>query len=265
MEINIEGKVAIVTGAAQGIGRMIAATLAAEGAIPVLLDVHAADLSACAHELPDGALHYALDVRDATAMQEVAADVERRLGRIDVLVNNAGVGGEGLVDEMTEAEWDRCFDVNVKGVFNTCRAVVPVMKRQRAGRIINAASFAAIIPMIGSAAYAASKSAVAQYSRALAGELGPWEITVNAYAPGMIPTELNGFTQRPPEEQEMLLDMLTLRRWGRAEEIAQLIVFLASDMASYITGTLIDISGGKLATQLPQKAHHSAGLRARDG
>jgi 3-oxoacyl-[acyl-carrier protein] reductase len=121
--------------------------------------------------------------------------------------------------------------------------------------ILNAASFAAIIPCIGSAAYAASKAGVYQFTRVLAGELGPWDITVNAYAPGMIPTTLNHFDELPQDKQDLLLDTLTLRRWGKKEDIAQLICFLASDSASYITGTMIDISGGKLATQVPKMAY----------
>src|SRR5262249_34522209 len=133
-----------------------------------------------------------------------------------------------------------------------CRAVIPVMKRQRSGRIINAASFAAIVPIVGSAAYAASKAGVHYFTRALAGELGPWNITANCYAPGMIPTEINHFTDAPPARQRDLLDALTLRRWGEARDVANLVCFLASDLAGYITGTMVDVSGGKLATQIPR-------------
>ena len=132
------------------------------------------------------------------------------------------------------------------------------MKRQRAGRIVNAASFAAIVPSLGSAAYAASKAAVVQLTRTLAGELGPWNITVNSYAPGMIPSGINTFASMSPPEQERLLDTLTLRRWGEAGEVADLVCFLASDAARYITGTLIDVSGGKLATQFPRAAYEAA-------
>jgi 3-oxoacyl-[acyl-carrier protein] reductase len=134
-----------------------------------------------------------------------------------------------------------------------------VMKGQKSGRILNAASFAAIVPVIGSAAYAASKAGVHYFTRVLAGELGPWDITVNCYSPGMIPTEINHFTEQPEERQDMLLDTLTLRRWGSAEDVANLICFLASDQAGYITGTMIDCSGGKLATQIPRLAYDRAG------
>jgi 3-oxoacyl-[acyl-carrier protein] reductase len=134
------------------------------------------------------------------------------------------------------------------------------MKAQRSGRILNAASFAAILPIVGSAAYASSKAAVAQFSRVLAGELGPWNITVNAYAPGMVPTTMNNFADRSEAEQQRLLDTLTLRRWGDKADVARLLCFLASDLAGYITGTLVDVSGGKLATQIPRLAYEWAGL-----
>ena len=178
-----------------------------------------------------------------------------RLGRIDVLVNNAGVNVEDEIESLDLARWRRCFAVNVDGVFLMSQAVIPVMKRQNAGRIINAASFAAIIPGYRSAAYAASKAAVVQFTRVLASELGPWNITANAYAPGMIPTAMNGFADLDDEGQQTMLDMLALRRWGTADDIADLLLFLASDAASYITGTLVDVSGGKFATQNPGRAH----------
>ena len=144
--------------------------------------------------------------------------------------------------------------MNVTGTLRTCRAVIPIMKAQGSGRIVNAASFAAIVPAIGTAAYAASKSAVVQLTRTLAGELGPWNITANAYAPGMIPEGSIRSPSSPTADQDRLLDTLTLRRWGEAQEVADVICFLASDAARYITGALIDVSGGKLATQLSQRA-----------
>ena len=129
------------------------------------------------------------------------------------------------------------------------------MQRAGRGRLLNAASFAAIVPSVGSAAYAASKAAVVQLTRVLASELGPHDITVNAYAPGMVPTAMNGFADLPAERQDRLLDTLSLRRWESPDDVADLLIFLASDQASYITGTLVDVSGGKLATQIPAVAH----------
>lgn len=261
MLIDLKDKVVVVTGAGRGIGRQIAQTFAAESAQVIALDLNQTDLSEVEAHLSryDRPGRTALvDVRDLTAVDRVIAQIVADYGRIDVLINNAGVDRSGPVDDFDPAAWDTIFDVNVKGVFNLCRAVIPTMKRQHSGRILNAASFAAIVPAIGSAAYAASKSAVAQFSRALAGELGPWDITVNAYAPGMIPTDINGFLDRSAADQRRLLDTLTLRRWGEKSDVAQLLCFLACDLAGYITGALIDVSGGKLATQIPQVAYEWA-------
>jgi 3-oxoacyl-[acyl-carrier protein] reductase len=259
MHINLEGRVAIVTGAGRGIGRDITLRLASEGVTTIGLDVNEDNLASLGRELADvPSQQYACDITNLQRIEEIVADVVQRFGRIDILINNAGVAVGGPVDTLSEETWRLCHDVNLTGTFLTCKAVIPTMKRQGSGRIINAASFAAIVPSFGGAAYASSKAAVAHFTRELAGELGPWEITANAYAPGMIPTDMNHFAERAPEAQDQLLDMLTLRRWGSKEDIGNLICFLASDQAGYITGTLIDVSGGKLATQMPQAAHKYA-------
>lgn len=203
------------------------------------------------------ALELICDVRRTDQTKSAVAATLARFGRIDILVNNAGVATGGCVEDLGEEEWDLNLDVNLKGAMLMCQAVIPAMKAQRGGRIINASSFAAVIPSIGSAAYAASKARIVSLTRVLAGELGPHDITVNCYAPGMIPSEMNHFTERDPAVQERLLDTLTLRRWGRPQEVADLICFLASDKASYITGALIEISGGKFATQMPWAAYRA--------
>ena len=261
MNIDLKNKIAIVTGVGKGIGHEIVMTLAREGVVTISLDVNRQDLDAVGAELAAGGFEgrqYVCDVRDSSRIDEIVVEVAERYGRIDLLVNNAGVAGNGMVETLPEELWDFCHDVNLKGTFLTCKAVIPLMKAQRYGRIVNAASFAAIVPSIGSAAYASSKAAVAHFTRALAGEVGPWNVTVNAYAPGMIPTTLNSFAELPQDQQDRLLDTLTLRRWGAKEDIAHLVCFLASDYAGYITGTLIDISGGKLATQIPRTAYELA-------
>lgn len=261
MLIDLTGKVAIVTGGARGIGRDILRILGDEGVTVVALDLNQADLDELGAELEQAGVpsaQYVADVRDFARLQEVVADVVAKFGRVDILINNAGVSTPGPVDELSEEQWDLAHDVNLKGTFLMSKAVIPVMKQQRWGRIINASSFAAIVPTVGRSSYASSKAAVAHFSRALAGELGPWDITVNAYAPGMVPTQMNKFAERPAEEQSRLLDTLTLRRWGSKDDIGNLICFLSSDLAGYITGTLIDVSGGKLATQIPREAYEAA-------
>jgi 3-oxoacyl-[acyl-carrier protein] reductase len=258
MRIDLGGKVAIVTGAGRGIGHEIAATLAREGVTTVTTDVRPELLEALGDEFRREGWRgdqHRCDVRDAGRIGEMVADVVARHGRIDILVNNAGVAHGTPVEELSEELWDLNLDVNLKGTFLMCKAVAPVMKRQRSGRLLNAASFAAILPITGSAANAASKAGVHYFTRVLAGELGPWNVTVNCYAPGMIPTEMNHFAEAAPERQKRLLDTLTLRYWGVKEDVANLLCFLASDRAGYITGTLIDVSGGKLATQMPWVAY----------
>ncbi len=249
MELNLAGRVAIVTGASRGIGSVIASHLQDEGMIVYPLDI------AAPADAPERFLR--ADITSPDELRLAVDTVLQRDGRIDVLVNNAGINAVGALDQVDLDLAARCLAVNVTGLLAACQAVIPAMKRAHHGRIINAASFAALVPAQGNGIYAASKAAVVQLTKVLAGELGPWDITVNAYAPGMIPTAINGFTELPQAEQDRLLDTLTLRRWGSADEIADLVSFLASDRASYITGSLIDASGGKLATQIPSRAYES--------
>src|SRR3954449_4772824 len=251
MQLDLAGKVVLVTGAGRGIGRALTERFHAEDSRVVALDVNTGDDDTTA----DDHLSLSCDVSDHASVHRAVGEVVERFGAVDVLVNNAGVNVEGLVSDLDPELWRRAFEVNVTGTFLMSQAVIPTMKAQRSGRIINAASFAAIVPSVGSAAYAASKAAVVQLTRVLASELGPWDVTVNAYAPGMIPTAMNGFADLPEPDQARLLDTLSLRRWGRPEDVADLVCFLASDAAKYITGTLVDVSGGKLSTQMPHRAY----------
>lgn len=264
MHLDLEGKVVVVTGSGRGIGRAIAEAFVSERSSVVVSDISADSLSWFESEQAGAGFDGAALVCDVTSTESVRAmitSVVEQFGRVDVLINNAGIFADGLVENTDPETWNRVFEVNVTGTLRTCQAVIPIMKQQRSGRIINAASFAAIVPSIGSAAYAASKAAVVQLTRTLAGELGPWNITANAYAPGMIPSRMNNFTEQDQAVQDRLLDTLTLRRWGEPSEVCDLIRFLASDASRYITGTLVDVSGGKLATQLPQRAYEIAGLK----
>jgi 3-oxoacyl-[acyl-carrier protein] reductase len=258
MLIDLSSKVAIVTGGGRGIGRVIAETLAREGVTVAVTDVRQDLLDAVTSEWEERGwpgIQLLVDVRKAVDCQAAAAAVEREFGKIDILVNNAGVAGGERVEKMSEERWDANLDINLKGTMLMCQAVIPAMQRRHSGRIINASSFAAVIPSIGGAAYAASKAGVVSLTRVLASELGPYDITVNAYAPGMVPTEMNHFADRPDADQQRLLDTLSLRRWGTPEEVANLVCFLASDKAAYVTGAFIEVTGGKFATQMPWAAH----------
>ena len=249
MELDLRDRVVVVTGAGRGIGAAVAERFAGEGARVVALDLTAGERTEA------GVEQLACDVTDPASVQAAVDAIVERHGTIDVLINNAGINVDGPVEELEWDRWRACFDVNVGGVFLMSRAFAPIMKAAGRGRIINAASFAAIVPSVGSAAYAASKAAVVQLTRVLASELGPYDVTVNAYAPGMVPTAMNGFAEMPQDSQDRLLDTLSLRRWETPDDVANLLIFLASDQSGYLTGILLDVSGGKLATQLPARAH----------
>ncbi len=228
MLIDLKGKVAIVTGAGRGIGRVIARTFAAGGRHR--RDRRLPPRPARRSQLPSGqqagwpGLRVNADVRDIAQVKAAVAAIEKEFGRVDILVNNAGVASGARVTELPEEVWDDNFDTNTKGTFLMSQAVAPIMKRQKSGRILNAASYAAITPSIGGAAYAGSKYAVVGFTRVLAGELGPFDVTVNCYSPGMVPTLMNNFAKAPDDRKEQLLDTLTLRRWGDPVDVANLLV-----------------------------------------
>jgi 3-oxoacyl-[acyl-carrier protein] reductase len=260
MNIDLKGKVAIVTGGGRGIGREVALVLAREGVKTVVTDVSGDNLNSLGAEFETESLEgrqLVCDVTRSDQIRQMVETVDKEYGSIDVLVNNAGIARTAAVDGHPEDVWDDVLDANLKGTFLMCREVAPIMKRQKSGRIINASSFAAIVPRAFTAAYASSKAAVVYLTRVLAGELGPWNITVNCYAPGMVPTEMNHYDELPEEKQAELLSMLTLHRFGSKHDVANLICFLASDLAGYITGTFIDVSGGKLTTQMPQEVYEA--------
>jgi len=226
---------AFVTGGAQGIGAAVAARFAERG-----LDVSVGDLEEKRDAAEEAGLRFEpLDVRDEESVQRAIDEA----GDVDVLVNCAGVTIAGhAVDEVSLADWQLQIDVNLTGTFLATRAVVPAMRTRRRGRIINLASALATRGLAGSAAYAASKAGVVGLTRAAAADLAPYDVTVNAVAPGYVETPMTaGF---PPGLRERRLEEIGMGRFAGADEIASIVAFLASDEASYVTGALIEASGG---------------------
>jgi len=244
--LPFENKVALVTGSARGIGRAIAETLASRGASLVIADLRTELAAATAQEIAASTgqrtLAVAVDVVDSNSVKTMVDRVLAEFGRIDILVNNAGITRDNLIMRMDEADWDLVLDINLKGAFNCSKAVVRTMMKQRYGRIVNIASVAGLAGNAGQANYAASKAGLVGLTKSLARELGSRQITVNAVAPGFIPTDL---TKDLPEElKEASLKMTPLGRWGSTQDIASAVAFLASDEAAYITGHVLSVDGG---------------------
>jgi 3-oxoacyl-[acyl-carrier protein] reductase len=258
MNIDISNKVVIVTGASTGIGKVIAEIFAKEGVKLSLWDKDYEELLVVAEAISTQSgqkpITIKCDVSSEHDVNEAVKITVEKYGTIDVLIANAGILNAGKILETTAERWDEVFDVNTKGPFLCAKAVAPYLKSKKSGRILFASSFAAIVPSVGSAAYAASKSAVVSLTRVLAAELGPWNITVNAYAPGMIPTNMSAIDSISESRKNEMLDTLCIREWGSAEDVASLLIFLASEQARYITGTLIDASGGKFSVQFAKLA-----------
>lgn len=240
----LEGRTAIVTGGAQGIGRAIAAALAAQGAAVAILDRDAALAAACAAELGGGALWRAADVVDLGATGGVIGELIGRWGHVDVLVNNAAVISTAPFMALDEAEWDRVMAVNLRGAYGACRAVVPAMVARERGRIVNIASVAGKRGggLLGSVAYATAKAGLIGLTKALARELAPHGVTANAVCPGPVQTAM---TERmEPELRARVRGLVPLGRFARPEEIAAAVVYLASDEAAFVTGEILDVDGG---------------------
>lgn len=243
------GPVAIVTGGAseRGIGHATARLLASHGWSLVLADIDADALTARAAGLVDAAraMPLACDVTSKEQVGAVVAAADEEFGRVDALVNAAGISLPTPVLEIAEEEWDRVLAINSRGVFFFTQAVIPVMRRQGRGRIVNVSSVAGKRGggLLGSSHYAASKAAVLGFTKAVAREVADAGITVNAVAPGLIATDMTE-GRLTGAQLERALDLAPLRRWGTADEVAAAIAFLCSDDAGYITGEEIDINGG---------------------
>jgi NAD(P)-dependent dehydrogenase (short-subunit alcohol dehydrogenase family) len=248
--MRLEGKVAIVTGAARGIGRATALRFVAEGARVVLADRDRDALAATAAAAgpADAVLARPCDVARAAEVEALVAATLDRFGRIDILVNNAGYGLRATVEQTSEAEWDALMATNVKGVFLCSRAVLPAMRRQGGGTIVNVASTTSFIGIPERAAYVASKGAVAALTRAMAVDHAKEGIRVVAVAPGTVATDYYDRVVAGSRDPEGMRRMLAARqligRAGTPEEIANAILFLASDEASFCVGTILLVDGG---------------------
>jgi NAD(P)-dependent dehydrogenase (short-subunit alcohol dehydrogenase family) len=253
--------VIMVTGAARGIGRAIALGFAREGAKLCLLDIERETLDQTKDDCK--ALH-GTDMlarkTDVSSSQDVEAAVEHIMdtfGRIDVVVNNAGIlPASQPFEETGDDVWEKVLSINLMGVVYCCRAVIPIMKKQRSGRIINASSMYGIVPQFRSAPYCATKSGIISITRVLASELGPYGITVNAYAPGATRTRLAAPSLAGPRGEAKLKE-IPLGRFAEPEDVSKAVRFLASDEAGFINGATLLVDGGTLAIQSPTRAANS--------
>ena len=239
----LEGKTALITGAARGIGKAIALKFAAEGANIAFTDLAVnEETQAEIAALGVKAKSYTSNAADFAETEAIVAQVKADFGSIDILVNNAGITKDGLMLRMTEQQWDAVIAVNLKSAFNFIHACVPVMMRQRGGSIINMASVVGVHGNAGQANYAASKAGLIALAKSIAQEMGPKGIRANAIAPGFIDTAM---TQSLPEDvRKEWCNKIPLRRGGTVEDIANCATFLASDMSSYVSGQVIQVDGG---------------------
>jgi 3-oxoacyl-[acyl-carrier protein] reductase len=242
---SLAGRVVIVTGGTRGIGLMIARLLAEDGASVVVSGRDAGRLDAAVKELEAAgaaALSVSADVAKREDADRLVDATRERFGRIDVLVNNAGITRDQLLVRMKDDDWDQVLDINLRGVFLVTRAVGKVMMRQKSGRIINIGSTAGVMGNAGQVNYSAAKAGVIGLTKAAARELAHWNILVNAVAPGLIDTDMT--SSIPAAARDALLQQVPLKRTGSPREVAEVVRFLAGDGATYITGQTIHVNGG---------------------
>ena len=242
----LDGKAALVTGASRGIGRAIALRLAAEGArvaINYAGNAKAAEEVKAAIEAAGGtALLCQADVADSAAVEAMITEVVKAFGSLDILVNNAGITRDGLLLRMKDEDFDAVVDTNLKGVFYCTKAAAKIMMKKRRGRIVNMASVVGLMGNAGQANYAAAKAGILGFSKSVARELASRGITVNMVAPGFIGTDMTAVL--PDTVKEKMLEDIPLGRMGEPEDVAEAVLFLVSDQASYITGQVVNVDGG---------------------
>lgn len=245
--MSLQGKTAIVTGAAQGIGRAIAECLAQAGADIAVADLdpgRSADTVASVEKLGRKALNIKVNVADATETKAMVEQVLKAWGKVDILVNNAGITRDGLLLRMKEEDWNVVLQINLNGTFNCTKAVLQPMTKQRYGRIVNIASIVGVIGNAGQANYSASKAAVIGFTKTVGREYASRNVTVNAVAPGFIDTAMTHGL--PDEVKETLLKQIPLGRLGTPADVAAAVRFLVSDDAAYVTGHVLHVNGGML-------------------
>lgn len=242
MKIDLTGKNAVVTGSTRGIGRAIAEALAESGARVAVVGRDLKRAEEAASAIGDNAMGFAADVGDTAAVAKLVEDVEKAFGSIDILVNNAGITRDNLVMRLKDDDWDAVQNANLRGAFAAIRAVSRGMMKKRSGRIINIASIVGLIGNKGQANYAASKAGLIALTKSVAKELGSRNILVNAVAPGFIETEMTAAMTK--EAREALGQQIALERLGSVQDVAAMVAFLASDLASYITGQVFVVDGG---------------------
>jgi 3-oxoacyl-[acyl-carrier protein] reductase len=245
---SLDGRVAIVTGGGRGIGRAISDVLSHRGASVVIADRLLDQAEQTAAELAEATgqrtMAVAADVSDHAGAKAMVEKVLAEMGRVDILVNNAGITRDNLLMRMDEADWDAVINVNLKSAFNCSKAVLRTMMKQRYGRIVNISSVSGLAGQAGQTNYSASKAGLIGFTKALAREVASREITVNAVAPGFIPTALT--INLPDELKDSMMRLIPAGRWGKPEEIAYAVAFFASNEAAYITGQVLSVDGGMM-------------------
>jgi len=245
--MNLENKTAIVTGGNIGIGAAIAEKLGAYGAsVALVARAHREEAETVADKIRESggkAIIVQADISDFMAAGKTVKTVMDSFGRIDILVNNAGINWDGVIWKMTEEQWDKVLDINLKGYFNYIRAVAPLMREQSSGKIVNITSINGLRGKFGQSNYSAAKAGIIGLTKSVARELGKYGVNVNAVAPGLIETDM----MKNAEEsvRSAALEDIVLRRIGQPEDVANMVVFLCSDLARHITGEVIKVDGGQ--------------------